>query len=227
MDWSVGQILDALQPRRTRREHTGDLHLRQRTVAVLWQPRRHRRDRSAKARGHLSRAVCACRSWRGGRVGFLQGAVGHLPAMNIDILPTFAKLAGTAAPAENVIDGRDMWPLLSNERGASAPHDALYFYWGARAACGPQRPVEATRAAPVSVVRAGRPGRQSRQVRAQGARDCRCSTSTRIRAESTNVAAQHPDVVKKLQAYVERAREDLGDSLTKRVGRNVRPAGKS
>jgi hypothetical protein len=29
-----------------------------------------------------------------------------------------------------------------------------------------------------------------------------------------------------LQKFVERAREDLGDSLTGRVGTNVRPAGK-
>ena len=43
--------------------------------------------------------------------------------------------------------------------------------------------------------------------------------------ESTNVADQHPDVVATLMSHVERAREDLGDSLTKRVGAHLRPAG--
>jgi hypothetical protein len=44
-------------------------------------------------------------------------------------------------------------------------------------------------------------------------------------AETKNVAAEHPDVVKRLQAYGEQAREDLGDSLTRRKGKNVRAAG--
>jgi hypothetical protein len=33
-------------------------------------------------------------------------------------------------------------------------------------------------------------------------------------------------VVKRLLDYAERARDDLGDSLTKRAGKNVRPAGR-
>jgi arylsulfatase A len=44
--------------------------------------------------------------------------------------------------------------------------------------------------------------------------------------ESTNVAAQNPAVVKRLLEYAERAREDLGDSLTERTGKNVRAAGR-
>jgi hypothetical protein len=34
---------------------------------------------------------------------------------------------------------------------------------------------------------------------------------------------RHPDVLKKLMEYVERAREDLGDSPTNRSGKNLRP----
>ena len=44
--------------------------------------------------------------------------------------------------------------------------------------------------------------------------------------ETTNVAAQNPAVVKKLMEFAERARADLGDTLTNREGKNVRPAGK-
>ena len=43
--------------------------------------------------------------------------------------------------------------------------------------------------------------------------------------ETTDVASRHPDVVKRLLAVAERARAELGDSLTKRQGRGVRPAG--
>ena len=41
-------------------------------------------------------------------------------------------------------------------------------------------------------------------------------------SETTNVADQNPAVVKELLEYAERARADLGDSLTKRTGKNVR-----
>jgi hypothetical protein len=43
--------------------------------------------------------------------------------------------------------------------------------------------------------------------------------------EKVNVLEKHPDVVKRLLAIVESARADLGDSLTKRKGKGVRPAG--
>jgi hypothetical protein len=44
--------------------------------------------------------------------------------------------------------------------------------------------------------------------------------------ETRNVIAQHPEVVKRLEALTERAREDLGDAVTKRTGKNVRPVGR-
>ena len=44
--------------------------------------------------------------------------------------------------------------------------------------------------------------------------------------ETKNVAAEHPDVVVSLQKLGEGARDDLGDSLTGRTGKNRRPAGK-
>jgi arylsulfatase A len=44
--------------------------------------------------------------------------------------------------------------------------------------------------------------------------------------ETENVADAHPDVVARLQAAAELARDDLGDQLTKRQGSGIRPAGK-
>ena len=45
-------------------------------------------------------------------------------------------------------------------------------------------------------------------------------------AESKNVADDHPDVVARLKKLAEKARKDLGDSLTKRKGKNVREPGR-
>jgi arylsulfatase len=44
--------------------------------------------------------------------------------------------------------------------------------------------------------------------------------------ERVNVAAKHPAVVKQLLKYAEQARVELGDSLTGRTGRGVRPCGR-
>jgi arylsulfatase len=44
-------------------------------------------------------------------------------------------------------------------------------------------------------------------------------------AETTDAADQHPEIVEKLKMLAEKAREDLGDTLTERQGTNVRPGG--
>jgi len=49
-------------------------------------------------------------------------------AMNIDLLPTLAKLAGTSPPADREIDGRDILTVLKGS--AQTPHDLLFFYNG-------------------------------------------------------------------------------------------------
>ncbi|MGD2131198.1 MAG: sulfatase [Maricaulaceae bacterium] len=49
-------------------------------------------------------------------------------AMNIDLLPTFAQIAGVSPPDDRTIDGRDILPVM---RGASqSPHDVLFFFDG-------------------------------------------------------------------------------------------------
>jgi hypothetical protein len=44
--------------------------------------------------------------------------------------------------------------------------------------------------------------------------------------ESKNVAAGHPDIVKRLSALANQVRADLGDSNTGVKGSNCRPAGR-
>ncbi len=44
--------------------------------------------------------------------------------------------------------------------------------------------------------------------------------------EKIDVAAKHPDVVRRLTALAEKARDELGDSLTKRTGRGERKPGR-
>lgn len=46
----------------------------------------------------------------------------------MDLLPTFARLAGAELPTDRVIDGKDVWPVLAGE--ADSPHDAFFYHGG-------------------------------------------------------------------------------------------------
>jgi arylsulfatase A-like enzyme len=57
------------------------------------------------------------------------GVVNNSPAGNIDILPTILKTAGVDIPEDRVIDGRDIWQLLTSSE-AESPHEALFAMLG-------------------------------------------------------------------------------------------------
>jgi arylsulfatase A-like enzyme len=54
------------------------------------------------------------------------GSVIAAPAMNIDLYPTIFNLVGLDPPTDRIIDGRNIWGLLTGTDTAS-PHDALFF----------------------------------------------------------------------------------------------------
>ena len=135
------------------------------------------------------------------------------PAMTIDVLPTLAKLIGAELPAGRVLDGKDVWPLLAGEPGAKSPHEALYFYWGKHLQAVRSgrwklhfphdypAQSEATRAA-----KEGTPGRYG-----QGRIELSLFDLEKDVGETTNLAAEHPEVVRRLTELAEVARRDLGD----------------
>ncbi|MBS1835951.1 MAG: sulfatase [Acidobacteria bacterium] len=51
----------------------------------------------------------------------------------IDVLPTICGLAGVKVPADRVIDGKDIWPLMTNT-DVKSPHEALFSMNGAQLA---------------------------------------------------------------------------------------------
>ncbi|HMZ18459.1 MAG TPA: arylsulfatase, partial [Blastocatellia bacterium] len=138
---------------------------------------------------------------------------------------TIAKLIGAELPKERIIDGRDFWQILSGRKSAQSPHDALYFYWGKELQAvrsgkwklhlpHPYRHLEFTG-------KDGQPGKDSYPNLELSLFDLDADIG-----ETTNLAGKHPEVVKKLMQFVERAREDLGDSRTQREGKNIRQAGR-
>ncbi len=113
---------------------------------------------------------------------------------------------------------------MSGQTGAKSPHEAYFYYWG--------KALQAVRSGkwklhvlhdythPEPPGGGGKPGKYATQQIGAELFDLENDIG-----ETINVADQHPDVVKRLEALLEKCREDLGDSRAKREGKNVRPAG--
>jgi arylsulfatase A len=129
IDWSVGQILATLKK----------LDLDEQTLVIYtsdngpWKLSNGHGGSADPLRGYKFQ------TYEGGmRVPCIMRWPAHIPAgkvceevaATIDIMPTLAKLAGTTAPTDRVIDGSDIWPLMSGKENAESPHDAYYYYRG-------------------------------------------------------------------------------------------------
>jgi arylsulfatase A-like enzyme len=153
------------------------------------------------------------------------GSVVREPAMTIDVLPTIARIVAAPLP-DRPIDGLDISPLLFGEAGARSPHEALLFYYGSelRALRGGRFKLVLPHRSQTLDGKGGTGGIPAKYRQA----DVPLALYDLVAdiGETTDVAAAHPDVVARLQALAEKAREDLGDSLTKRTGRGVREPGR-
>lgn len=229
VDWSVGQVLQALKDNGIERD----------TLVIYTSdngPWLSYGDHAGSARP-LREGKGTC--WEGGvRVPCIMRWPGRIPAgtssdamlMTIDLFPTIAKLAGAPLP-DHKIDGLDVWPLLSGEPGARNPHEAYLFYYE-------QNQLQALATGDgrwklqlphTYRTLAGHPGGHDgvpakyveRKLEQPELYDLDHDPS-----EATNVADAHPEVVDQLRAEAARARADLGDSLTGRKGTGLRPAGR-
>ncbi|MFO0852602.1 MAG: sulfatase-like hydrolase/transferase [Gemmataceae bacterium] len=155
------------------------------------------------------------------------GKVQTEPSMTIDLLPTVAKLVGGELPKHGV-DGKDVWPLFACEPGAKCPHEAYFFYYHVNQLQAVRSgnwklmmPHTAAQIAGQTPGKEGKPGRYAQVKVGLELYDLAADLG-----ETTNVADKHPDVVQRLLGYAERARADLGDSLTGRKGAGVREPGR-
>ena len=229
IDASVGEVLEAL-------EANG---LENNTLVIFATdngPWLSYGDHAGSA-GSLREGKGTC--WEGGvRVPCIMRWPGKLPAgttsdamlMTIDLLPTIARLVGAELP-KHPIDGLDVWPLLAGQAGATNPHDAYVYYYEQNQL---QAVVSGDGRWKLQLPHtyrslAGHPGGHDglpalyRQVKIARPELYDLANDP---GEKNDVASRQPDVVSRLLAVAERARAELGDSLTQREGRGVRPAGR-
>jgi arylsulfatase A-like enzyme len=150
------------------------------------------------------------------------------PAMTIDLLPTIAKLTGAKLP-EHPIDGLDIWPLFAGDSAAKNPHEAYYFYYGVNELQAVRSgdwklffPHTARSMQGQTPGHDGIPGKYKPLPVALELYNLRDDLG-----ETKNVAAENPEILERLQALAEKAREDMGDKLTARTGSGSRGPGRA
>ncbi len=244
IDWSVGQILAALDKHQLS-DNTWVIFTSDNGPFLSYGT--HAGSAGPLREGKLT-------SFEGGvRVPTLMRWPGHIPAgkvcktplMTIDLLPTICGLLGTPLPAKK-IDGVDVLPVLTGKTDVS-PHECLAFYSGTE--------LQAVRAGkwklhfphpyltPLDDKRSdGKPAGygklQPKSITESGVEGIASRHGYRVEqlplslfdldadpGETLNMASERVDVVQRLSLLGDKVRQDLGDSLTQVTGQGIRPAG--
>jgi arylsulfatase A-like enzyme len=202
IDWSLGQIMKAL-------DRTG---LADETIVLFtsdngpWISYGNHAGktpyREAKGTGFDGGTRCALTMRYPGRIP--AGTVSERAFCSVDLLPTFAQLAGADMP-DNPIDGLPVWDLILGDPDAVNPHDYYPFSTGRNfeGVISPDgkwklhlphsyRTLE-------SAGNDGKPGRYT-----QAFIDLSLFDLANDPYETTNVAEQFPDVVHKLTEFAEK-----------------------
>jgi arylsulfatase A-like enzyme len=180
------------------------------------------------------------KTWEGGlRVPMIARWPGKIPAGvvnnslagTIDILPTILKVAGVDVPADRVIDGRDIRPLLTSAE-AKSPHEALYAMQGTYLMTvrsgkwklhvrspgpapkrgddwvDPRGPDGVTILAPYEQAR---PSAYPGATAGDGPKDMMLFDLEADPAEQHDVSKKYPDVVKRIKAIYEKTLAEVPD----------------
>jgi arylsulfatase A-like enzyme len=171
--------------------------------------------------------------WEGGtRVPLLVRWPGKIEAggvnselfTNMDLLPTIAAATGAHLP-QNKIDGLNFLPLLTRKT-SKGPREVFYYYFGVGSTN-----LQAIRYKHWKLVLPHKSLTYTRELHGTGGRPGAYAfvevplalyDLARDPAEAYDVQKQHPEVVRKIMGFAEEARDDLGDDLTQRKGKNLR-----
>lgn len=226
IDWSVGQILNALK----------ELKIDDNTLLILasdngpWINYGNHAGNTAGLREGKGtsyeggqRVACLMR-WKG-RIP--EGVVCNKLVSGIDILPTLAAITGAPLP-QHKIDGVNILPLMEGHMDVTPRKTFCYYYR--------KNNLEAVTNGDWKLVfphagrtyegfdpgKEGQPGKVNENAPVEGGLyDLR-----RDPGERYNVMEMYPEVVSELEKIAAEAREDLGDDLTKTAGKNRREPGK-
>ena len=205
LDWSLGRILDKLV----------ELDIDERTL-VIWTSDNGApmaRDMNSPARGtnrplHGRGYTTAEGAFRVPTIFWWPGKVPAGTkctelATTMDLLPTFARLAGGKPPSDRIIDGHDIRPLIFAEPGAKSPYEVFYYYASEQ--------LQAVRSGPWKLfLPLASYSRHPHFTKGEKTQPLLFNVVDDI-ASTKNLANKHPEQVRRLTALAEIARADLGD----------------
>ncbi|MDG1897432.1 MAG: sulfatase-like hydrolase/transferase, partial [Fuerstiella sp.] len=182
IDWSVGQILDTLKAQ----------GLDENTLVIFTSDNGPTVGSAGPLKGRKGstheggmREATVIR-WPG---KIPAGATNDELMTTMDLLPTFAKLAGAQVPTDRVIDGRDIWPVLTGK--AATPHQAFFYH----------------RVERLEAVRSGQ-----WKLRANGENPTELYDLENDIGEKKNLIKARPEVVQRLTGYLTEFAQDMAEN---------------
>jgi len=149
-----------------------------------------------------------------------------IPMMNIDIMPTIAEITGSSLP-NKTIDGKSVWNIWNGSSQVS-PQEAYFFYYHINELHGVRYKNWKMYFPHRYRTLNGRPGGKGGIPV-----DYEYNTIDQIElydlsndiSETTDVADKNPEVVKKIESISDKRRKKLGDKLYDVTGQENRPIG--
>ncbi|MBT6378756.1 MAG: sulfatase [Opitutales bacterium] len=228
IDWYVGRIFETLREEGLD-ESTYVFYMSDNGPWYLGNSKGHLSRIGPDAEAHGGSALplrgAKTSTWEGGlRVPCIMWAPGNIPAgtdcsaiaSTMDMLPTVAKLAGSHAPTDRVIDGHDIRNLIHGNNYAASPTEAFYYYQRTQ--------LQAVRSGPWKLhLSRSADEKWANYSKPEDVFDITSPLLFNLEmdiAETTDISAKHPDVVNRLLQLAEHARADIGD--IDRIGANAR-----
>jgi len=211
IDWSTGQILDFLI----------DNHLAENTMVMFSSD-----NGAAQPYGGTNKPLSGWKGstmeggmrvpgifWWPGKLNPLR--VESAMATTMDLLPTIARIIDAPVPKDRVLDGHDIFDLLTG-KSVDSPYEVFYYYQ--------LEQLQAIRKGPWKLhLPLDSMYGNFHQAKIIDGRPMALYNLEKDMAELDNVAAQHTEIVENLLEEAVKAKEELGDFGI--LGNGVRPAG--
>ncbi len=149
--------------------------------------------------------------------------------MTIDILPTLAAQLNLVRKGPP-IDGKDVWDFITAKPEAKNPHEGYAFYFDnnqlqAVASNDGRFKLQLPHVYRTLAGRLGGKGGIPAKYDQKTIETPMLYDLIADPAETKDISATHPEMLQKLLRFANKCRSDMGDSLTKSVGKGLRPAG--
>ena len=139
-------------------------------------------------------------------------SVNHEMATTMDFLPTIARLVGSKVPEDRVIDGKDIWPLMSGDADNKTPYEVFFYHWPSE--------LQAVRSGAWKLHFPHQHRHQVGATRTDGFPTGQIIASIGLSlfnldediGETKNLADQYPEIVRKLTAMADAHLKDLTEN---------------